>query len=268
MNIKTRKEYTDANRVAWNQAASRHADHNNQALLEAFKKPGHVTLQGEILKTLLSVGVRDKKVIQLCCNNAIETLSLRNLGASYCVGVDAAEEFLADGQTFIEMAEAEDQVELINADVYALPKRLIGSFDLVVTTIGVIGWMPELEAFFDVIQSLLKPGGTLVMEETHPILLMYEPDSKGGLSSIQYSYFNSQVWEETEGLDYFSGETYESAPNFSFMHRLDQILMAGINNGLRLVSFKELDHDISLYCSDLEHSATKPPLGFVMVMEK
>ncbi len=52
------------------------------------------------------------------------------------------------------------------------------------------------------------------------------------------------------------------------MHRLDQILMAGINNGLSLKSFKELDYDISFYCADLEHSPTTPPLGFVLVMEK
>jgi len=50
------------------------------------------------------------------------------------------------------------------------------------------------------------------------------------------------------------------------MHRLDAILMAGINSGLTLQSFKELDYDISFFCSDLEESPTTPPLGFVMVM--
>ncbi len=52
------------------------------------------------------------------------------------------------------------------------------------------------------------------------------------------------------------------------MHRLDQVLMAGINAGLSLEYFKELDYDISFFCSDLEDSPIKPPLGFVMVMEK
>ncbi|MFQ5610377.1 MAG: hypothetical protein ACE5F8_08940, partial [Woeseiaceae bacterium] len=62
-------------------------------------------------------------------------------------------------------------------------------------------------------------------------------------------------------------EQYESPPHYSFMHRLDEILMAAVNCGLGLQSFKELDYDISFFCSDLEHSPTKPPLGFVMVME-
>ena len=52
------------------------------------------------------------------------------------------------------------------------------------------------------------------------------------------------------------------------MHRLDQILMAGIDNGLELRLFRELDHDISFFCPDLEHSPARPPLGFVKVMQK
>ena len=129
------------------------------------------------------------------------------------------------------------------------------------------GLLCDLDAFFQVIQGLLKPGGKLVMEEMHPVLLMYEPNTETGISTIEYSYFSRQIWRETNGLDYYSGDEYDSAPNYSFMHRLDEILMAGIHSGLALRSFKELDYDISFFCSDLEDSPTKPPLGFVMVMD-
>ena len=105
------------------------------------------------------------------------------------------------------------------------------------------------------------------MQEMHPILFMYEPDPQGGASTIEYSYFTKEVWEETTGLDYYGGEEYVSAPNYSFMHRLDEILMTSIHAGLKLQYFKELDYDISFFCSDLEDSPTKPPLGFVMVLE-
>lgn len=265
---KSRAAYTRANRIAWNEAASRHATHNNAELFTAFKDPNHVTFQGDILETLLAVGVKGKSIIHLCCNNGRETLSLRNMGAARCVGVDAADAFLKHGEQMIKIAGAESEVELINSDVYELPDRLNGCFDLVLITIGVLGWLPDLESLFEVIQGLLKPGGQLVMEEMHPVLLMYEPDPAGGPSSVRYSYFSKQVWEETDGLDYYANETYDAAPAYSFMHRLDEILMAGIGNGLNLRRFKELDYDISLFCSDLEHSPTKPPLGFVMVMQK
>jgi hypothetical protein len=138
---------------------------------------------------------------------------------------------------------------------------------VVLVTIGVLGWMPDLVGFFRVIQGLLKPGGILVMEELHPVLRMYVEDSESGVSSVRYSYFSQKVWEETSGLDYYGHEDYEAHPNYSFMYRLDEILMAGIDCGLRLLSFKELDYDISNFCMDLEHSPVKPPLGFILVMQ-
>ena len=263
---KTREDYTSANREAWNEAASRHAARNNASLFEAFKDPGCVTLERDILDALLAVGVQGKRIIHLCCNNGSETLSLRNLGAAHCTGVDAADEFLAHGRELVRIAGAEGEVELLNYDVYHLPDELKGSFDIVLTTIGVLGWLPDLEGFFQVAHSLLKPDGKLVMEEMHPVLFMYEENPDTGISTIQYSYFNKEVYRDTTGLDYYGGEQYDAKPAYSFMHRLDEILMAGISSGLKLLSFKELDYDISFFCSDLEHSPTKPPLGFVMVM--
>jgi SAM-dependent methyltransferase len=263
---KTRKEYTDANRVAWDEAAAKHAAHNNAALFAAAADPGFVSFEGEILHTLQRVGVEAKQVIQLGCNNGRETLSLRNLGAARCVGVDASAEFLAHGREMIRIAGAQAQVELVEADIYELPSKFKDAFDLVLVTVGVISWMPELKAFFEVVRGLLKPGGQLVMEEMHPVLFMYEEDPDGGGSVPHYSYFGGEVWEETSGLDYYSHEAYDASPNYSFMHRLDEILMATISCDLQLSSFVELDYDISNFCSDLEHSPVKPPLGFVMVM--
>jgi len=97
---------------------------------------------------------------------------------------------------------------------------------------------------------------------------MCEEGANGEPSTPQHCYFSEQVQEETNGLDYCGHETCDSAPRYRFMHRLDQILMAGIDCELRLQGFAELDHDISNFCSDLEHSAVNPPLGLVMVMSR
>jgi SAM-dependent methyltransferase len=234
MTIKTTEEYTRANLEAWNEAAPRHAEHNNAALFEGFKDPMHIELEGDILALLKRVEIRGKSIVHLCCNNGRETLSLRNMGAGRCVGIDASESFLAHGREMIRIAGAEDQVELIQSDIYDLPEHLIGQFDIVLVTIGVLSWMPELKPVFEIIQSLLKPEGQLVMEDMHPILFMYDENLEGGPSSIQTSYFGKDIWEETTGLDYYGHEVYDSKPNYSFMHRLDEILMAGIDCGLQL----------------------------------
>ena len=265
---KTRKQYTEANRIAWDEAAPRHAAYNNDSLFEEVRDPAFVSFDDDMRATLQSVGVAGKRAIQLGCNNGRETLSLRNLGATRSVGIDASAGFLAHGRELLRLAGAENDVELVEADVYELPSGYQGQFDLVLVTIGVISWMPELERFFEVIAGLLEPGGRLVMQEMHPVLFMYEENADGGPSTPCYSYFSDDVWEETSGLDYYSHETYEAAPNYSFMHRLDQVLMAGIDSGLQLERFRELDYDISNFCSDLEQSPVKPPLGFIMVMRK
>jgi hypothetical protein len=134
---KTRKEYTGANRIAWDEAAAKHAAHNNATLFAAARDPGYVRFEGEILHTLQQPGVDAGHVIQLDCNNGRETLSLRNPGAARCVG-DAYAEFLAHGRELIHVAGAEGQVELVEADIYDLPQELMGRFDMVLVTIGVL----------------------------------------------------------------------------------------------------------------------------------
>jgi ubiquinone/menaquinone biosynthesis C-methylase UbiE len=265
---KSRKHYTEANRIAWDEAAPRHAAHNNADLFEAVEAPDFVSFEGDILSTLQTVGVAGKDIIQLGCNNARETLSLSNMGAARCVGVDASAAFLEHGRELLRIAEAEQRVELIESDIYELGSEFDASFDMVLITIGVISWMPDLKTFFEVVQRLLRPDGVMVMQEMHPVLFMYEEGRDGAASTPEYSYFGEQVWEESSGLDYYGGEHYASLPNYSFMHRLDQILMAAVDCGLGLRRFSELDYDISNFCADLEHSRVKPPLGFVLVMNR
>ena len=53
------------------------------------------------------------------------------------------------------------------------------SFDIATTTIGVLGWMPDLVKFFAVAARLLRSGGALFIYEQHPILDMIKPGAAG-----------------------------------------------------------------------------------------
>lgn len=136
------------------------------------------------------------------------------------------------------------------------------------STIGVIGWMPDLEGFFEVAAGLVVPGGHLFIEEMHPALIMYEQGEGGAPSYLANSYFREEPWVETGGLDYYGGTSYEAKFIYAFPHTLAKIVMAGIDAGLALRHFAELDYDISLFCADLEHVETKPPLGMTMVWQR
>ncbi len=266
--MKDRDKYVSANREAWNEAAHRHAAHNQAALREQFSHGGCNFLADEITGMLEEIGVTGKSVVQIACNNGKDLLSLKAMGVGRCLGIDQAEMFLEQARELAEIAGFDSDVSFTAADVYGLPDDLKEHFDIALTTIGVLGWMPDLEGFFSAVSGLIVSGGHWVMEESHPILMMYQPGENGGSSRIEHSYFQTEPFVETTGLDYFGHEKYASSPNYSFTHTLSDIVNAGLKAGLELRGMHEVGHDISNFCSDLELAEARPPLGLYMLWRK
>jgi ubiquinone/menaquinone biosynthesis C-methylase UbiE len=261
------REFTRANRDAWDQVAPVHGKINQGRLLEAFSKPGYSTLDRHIVDRLEEIGVQGKSVAQLCCNNGRELLSLKNLGAGRCVGFDASAAFIEQARELAEVSGHTD-VEFVTTDIYEIPPDKAGPYDIVMSTIGVLSWMPNLRGVFEVMRRLARAGGHVFIEETHPVVLMYEEGEGDEPSFLKYSYFKQDPWEETTGLDYYEGTQYTSKPHYSFQHTLADIIMAGIGVGLTLRHFAELDYDISRFCADLENAEAKPPLGMTMLWQR
>ncbi|HSF96614.1 MAG TPA: class I SAM-dependent methyltransferase, partial [Thermohalobaculum sp.] len=203
-----RPDYIAANREAWNEVAPRHGARNQARLIEQFRAGGCNLLEDEARAMVLETGIAGKSVVQVCCNNGKDLLSVKGMGAGRCLGIDLSDAFLAQARELAEAAGFTDDVRFLEADVYALPVELAGSFDVALTTIGVLTWMPDLPVFFGAVAGLLKPGGWWVMEETHPVVFMYEEDPDGGIPQLTYSYFRGGPERWDDGLDYFSGETY------------------------------------------------------------
>jgi SAM-dependent methyltransferase len=264
---KQRREFTDANRKAWDQAAVVHETVNHAKLLKAFAEPGYNMLDDHCLEPLLEVGVKGKSIAQLCCNNGRELLSLKNLGAGYCIGFDATDAFISQARELTRVS-GNDDVEFVTTDIYDIPDEKSGPYDIVISTIGVISWMPNLQEFFRIYSRLTKPGGHLFIEETHPVLTMYEEGENEASSYICYSYFKKDPWEETTGLDYYEGTDYKSSPHYSFQHTLSDTMMAAIEAGFVLRHFAELGYNISEFCADLEHAEARPPMGMTMMWQK
>lgn len=262
-----RRAFTDANREAWDEAAPVHAKTNQARLLQGFKKPGYSTLTEHCLKRLTEIGFQNKSVAQLCCNNGRELLSLKNLGAGRCVGFDASAAFIEQARE-LAGASGHTDVEFVITDVYEIPEGKAGPYDIVMTTIGVFGWMPDLEGFFRVLDRLTHAGGHVFVEETHPVLMMYEEGEGDEPSYLEYSYFKEDPYVETKGLDYYEGKKYASKPLYSFQHTLADIMMAAMDVGFVLRHFAEFGYDISGFCVDLEHARARPPMGMTMVWQK
>lgn len=234
-----RRQFTEANRQAWDEAAPVHARINQARLLKTFSKSGQICFDDHCLDRLREIGVAGKSIAQLGCNNGRELLSLKNLGASHCVGFDASAAFLEQARELAE-ASGHTDVGFVAADVYDIRADTQGPFDIVLTTAGVLYWMPDLAGFFDVVARLTRPGGHVFIEEIHPVLLMYEEGEGGAPSRLAYSYFKEEPYVETSGLDYYKGKKYRGKPAYSFHHTLSDIMMAAIGAGLNLRHFAEL----------------------------
>jgi len=255
-----REDYVVANRDAWNEVAPRHSEHNQARLKALFAAGGYNHLDSEMIAMLERIGVGRKPVVQVGCNNGIDLLSVKGMGAGECLGIDQAPAFLEQARELAGIA-GHDDVIFWEGNVYALPGELAGRFDIAMTTIGVLHWMSDLEAFFQAVTDLIAPGGYWVMEETHPMVLMYEEGEDGGGSKLAYSYFRTEPLKWDDGLDYFGDERYEANPCYSFMYKMSDVVNAGIGAGLELLHMQEVDRDISNHCADIEHVQANPAQG-------
>ncbi len=263
---KTTEEITAANREAWDEAAPYHREHPQYAaLLAGFRRPGYSCLDEIMTARLRALGLAGKDVVQLCCNNGREILSIKNLGAGRCLGIDQSRAFLEQAAEFA--AAGGIDCDFLQADVYRLPESLKARFDIAVVTIGVFGWMPDLERFFAVTAGLLRPGGCLLVYEDHPILNMFEEGEQPLPPRPAYSYFEAEPLGDDQGLDYFGGRRYRGKTNYWTCHRLSDVVMGCLRNGLTLEDFQEYAHSVGCW-QVFEDQAAQLPLSYLLVARK
>ena len=257
---------TESNRAAWDEAAPLHRAHNQADLLARFRQPGHSDLDEVETAILLKLGVAGKDVAQLCCNNARELISVRNLGAGRCVGFEGAAGFVDQAREL--NAAAGLDCTFVLGDVYAIPAEFDAQFDIVTVTIGVLNWMPDVDGFFAAAARLLRPGGALFIYEQHPIMDMVEPGEAGDPVAWNSAYFRDGPRVYTEGLDYFGGTTYDGKPVYETQHTMAAVIMAGVKAGLSVADFAEHPHHISNTWCNVEQQGPQLPMCYTLVMEK
>ncbi|MFY0597194.1 MAG: class I SAM-dependent methyltransferase [Cognatishimia sp.] len=261
-----RQDVTAQNRIAWEEAAPIHARHNQARLIKAFKASGHSSFDDVATEMLQSLNITGKDVAQVCCNNGIELISAKNMGAARCVGFDAASGFLDQGREIA--AAAQQDVAFVCCDAYDLPATYHAEFDLVIITIGVLSWMPDIDTFMAGVALLLRRGGAVFIYEHHSVLLMMEPGPADAPVDFELSYFTKAPYVDEDGLDYFKGEHYEATPNISFNHKMSDILMSCVKAGLQLEHFEERPKHISNLWWNVEAADIGMPMSFTLVMRQ
>ena len=259
-------KYLKANRDAWNEAAPIHARHKLDRWLEEASKAESICLDKQEIMDLTAIGLSGKDVAQICCNNGRELISIKKLGADRCVGFDGSAGFLQQATLLNEKAGTD--CEFVCTNIYDIDSGFYNNFDLIYISIGVLIWMPDLNKFFSKLSRLLKKDAQIYIYEEHPILEMIEPGDEDSAVEWNYSYFQTEPFEDNDGLDYWSNEKYESKTMYTFVHKLSDVFTAALENSLRIEKFKELPNHISNTFYNVEKQGPELPMSYVLVLRK
>jgi ubiquinone/menaquinone biosynthesis C-methylase UbiE len=223
--------YLEINKQSWNKRTEFHVKSEFYDV-EGFLK-GKSSLN-DIELNLLG-DVRGKRILHLQCHFGQDTISLARLGA-VVTGVDLSDGAIGQAQELAQQAGV--AAEFICCDVYNLPQYLDQQFDIVFTSYGTIGWLPDLDKWAQVIARALKPGGRFVFVEFHPVVWMFDDNFK----TVAYNYFNSGPIVETESGTYADRDAPMTQEYVNWNHGTGEVLTSLLHNGLQLTSFEEIDY--------------------------
>jgi 2-polyprenyl-3-methyl-5-hydroxy-6-metoxy-1,4-benzoquinol methylase len=225
------EEYIKHNKDSWNERVPVHL-RSEFYRVEQFKT-GESSLHSIELDLLGEI--QGKKVLHLQCHFGQDTLSLARMGADV-TGIDFSDVAIDTARELAE--ELAIPSRFICSDVYALDQHLKDKYDLIFTSYGVIGWLPDMNKWAQMISHFLKPGGRFILVEFHPVVWMMDND----FTKIEYSYFNTDpIIEENTGTYTDRNADIEST-TISWNHSLDEVLGALLSNGLQIDSFREFDY--------------------------
>lgn len=238
-------KYFETNKATWNEKTKIHVE-SGMYDLEAFKN-GVSSLMPYELKALGDV--KGKSLLHLQCHFGQDTLSWSRLGAN-CVGVDISDEGIGFAQKLNE--ELELDADFVCCNVLETSKYVTDTFDIVFTSYGVIGWLPNLEPWGQMIADRLNKGGVFYMAEFHPIVWMF--DYLEGKPIMKYGYMQDEViYEEYEGT-YANTDSKMISKEYGWNHGLSEVINALTKAGLRIDYLNEYDESPYNVLPDLEQT--------------
>ena len=261
-------DYIKTNKAAWEEAFNNRRPSWGEDVHLRLKSEKYAYFNADMRAVLNEIDLKGKTIAQFCCNNGRELLSLLDSGANAAFGFDIAENIISQAQETAQKAGITN-CTFTACDILEIPTQYHGQFDFIMFTIGAITWFEDLIVLFEKASLCLKPGGQLLIHDSHPLINMLpvpgetEFDSQE-LNRLAYSYFRKEPWLENSGMGYISGK-YESRTFTSFSHTLSSIINTLAINGIRIVRFDEFDYDIGI---TNVYDGKGFPLSYILVASK
>jgi ubiquinone/menaquinone biosynthesis C-methylase UbiE len=259
--------YLKINRKSWNNTVETHLKSDFYDLDNFLK--GKTSLNSIDLEILGDV--TSKTILHLQCHFGQDTISLSRLGAEV-TGVDFSDKAIESAKEIAKKTNT--NATFICCDIYDLSQYLNKQFDIVFTSYGTIGWLPDLDKWAKIVSQFLKPNGQFVFIEFHPVVWMFDDN----FEKIFYRYFNSGPIIESESGTYADKTAEISQEYVVWNHSLSEVINSLIKNGLEIKLLNEYDYS-PYNCFNktnefepkkyrIEHLGNKIPMIYSVVAEK
>ncbi|HRZ31212.1 MAG TPA: class I SAM-dependent methyltransferase, partial [Flavobacterium sp.] len=216
-------DYININKETWNKKTAVHIAsdfYNNEAFLNGKSSLNRFEID-------LLGDVSQKKILHLQCHFGQDTLSLARLGAKV-TGIDFSDQAIEKAKEYSKQLDLD--ATFICCDVYDTPNYLDEKFDIVFTSYGTIGWLPDMDKWAAVVSHFLKPEGKFVFVDFHPVVWMFDDDFK----EVFYHYFKSEPIIEEETGTYADKKASLIQKTISWNHSISEVVNALIENGLTI----------------------------------
>lgn len=261
------ENYLEINRKSWNNRVDAHVRSEFYGV-DAFIQGGNALKEIE----LGFLGdVTGKRILHLQCHFGQDTISLARMGA-YVTGVDLSDVAIAKAK---ELASATGAAaSFVCCDIYDLPQHLQTPFDIIFTSYGTIGWLPDLDKWAQIISRFLKKDGKFIFAEFHPVIWMYDD----AMREIKYKYFNSGPIVESETGTYADRTADITQDYVMWNHGIGEVLTALLKAGLMITRFEEFDYSPYNFMQNMvetspgkfhvQHIGDKIPMVYALSAEK
>ncbi len=177
--------------------------------------------------------VTGKRFLHLQCHFGLDTLGWARRGARV-TGVDFSPEAIATARKLAEQAGLE--ATFVESDVYALAEHRLGEFDIVHSSYGVLGWLPDLDRWAAIVAAHLAPGGLFHLVENHGFASMLDDEGV----SIRWPYLSTGGPQpaETTG-SYAAPVPGEPLIEYGWSHGMGEVVTALAGAGLRIAWLRE-----------------------------
>jgi SAM-dependent methyltransferase len=121
-------------------------------------------------------GVAGLRIVHLQCHLGDDSIALAQRGAASVLGVDFSPSAIAGAQALAAEVGARG-TRFVLSDVLDVPATLpaeAGRHDLVFTSWGTIGWLPDIGAWARAVAHCLRPGGALYFADMHPVAAVFD----------------------------------------------------------------------------------------------